>query len=424
MATTERPDHPDQPDASDHPAVRRPSLLALALVTGIGPFATDTYLAALPQVREALATSSTGAQLTITGFIVGLAVGQLVAGPVSDGRGRRGVVVGSATAFTVVSLLCVVAPSAPLLVALRVLQGLVAGAGVAVGRAVVSDSHEGPAAARAFGTLAAITLLAPVIAPAVGGLVLEVADWRAVFGLMAALGALMLGAALVGVPETLPPQRRQRGGLGALGARVADLGRDRAFLHPVAVQCLATAGFFVYIGGSSIVLQGALGISSGTYSLVFATNAAAMAATSLAFRLTVVRVGPLALRRVGLLTSTAGALALLAVELAGAGGAPLGAVWPLLTVVVAGMGFTLPASTVIAQEAGRRSAGTASSLLGGSGFLVGAAVTPLTGLVGDESVLAMAALMVPGFVVATAVALAPDVAARQRAGGRAGWSRG
>ncbi|TNM69637.1 multidrug effflux MFS transporter [Streptomyces sp. NP160] len=411
MATTERPDHPDRSTA------RRPSLLALALVTGIGPFATDTYLAALPQVREALATSSTGAQLTITGFIVGLAVGQLVAGPVSDGRGRRGVVVGSAAAFTVVSLLCVLAPSAALLVLLRVLQGLVAGAGVAVGRAVISDSHDGPAAAKAFGTLAAITLLAPVIAPAIGGLVLQVADWRAVFGLMGALGALMLAAALAGVPETLPPQHRQRGGLRALGARVADLGRDRAFLHPVVVQCLATAGFFVYIGGSSIVLQGALGISSGTYSLVFATNAAAMAATSLAFRLTVVRLGARALRRVGLLTSTAGALALLVTSVVASsgddGGDPhLGVVWPLLTVVVAGMGFTLPASTVLAQEAGRRSAGTASSLLGGSGFLVGAAVTPLTGLVGDESVLAMAALMVPGFVAATAVALAPDLRRR------------
>ncbi|MGQ7296161.1 Bcr/CflA family efflux MFS transporter [Quadrisphaera sp. KR29] len=397
--------------------VRRPSLLALALVTGIGPFATDTYLAALPQVREALATSSAGAQLTITGFIVGLAVGQLVAGPVSDGRGRRGVVVGSAAAFTAVSLLCVLAPSAPLLVVLRVLQGLVAGAGVAVGRAVVSDSHDGPAAAKAFGTLAAITLLAPVIAPAAGGLVLQVADWRAVFGLMGALGALMLGAALVGVPETLPRERRQPGGLRALGARVADLARDRRFVHPVVVQCLATAGFFVYIGGSSIVLQDALGLSSGTYSLVFATNAAAMAATSLAFRLTVTRLGARALRQVGLLTSTAGALALLAVAATAAGRGqevPLGAVWPLLTVVVAGMGLTLPASTVLAQEAGRRSAGTASSLLGGSGFLVGAAVTPLTGLVGDESVLAMAALMVPGFAVATLVALAPDLLTRRR----------
>lgn len=399
----------------DQTRVRRPSLLALALVTGIGPFATDTYLAALPQVREALSTSSAGAQLTITGFVVGLAVGQLVAGPVSDGRGRRRVVVLSATAFTAVSLVCAFAPSAPVLVALRVLQGLVAGAGVAVGRAVISDSHEGPAAAKAFGTLAAITLLAPVIAPAVGGLVLEVADWRAVFGLMTALGALMLGAALVGVPETLPPQDRQRGGLRALGARVVDLARDRAFAHPVAVQCLATAGFFVYIGGSSIVLQGSLGLSSGTYSLVFATNAAAMALTSLAFRLTVVRLGARTLRRAGLLTSSAGALSLLAVEIASRTGAPLGAVWPLLTVVVAGMGLTLPASTVLAQEAGRRSAGTASSLLGGSGFLVGAAVTPLTGLVGDESVLTMASLMVPGFVVATALALAPDLRRRSPA---------
>lgn len=386
-----------------------PSLAALVLLTGVGPFATDTYLAALPQVRDALSTSDTVAQLTVTAFLVGLAVGQLVLGPVSDAVGRRRLLVAGAVAFTVLSVACALSPSGPLLVVLRLVQGLVSGGGVSVGRAVVSDRWSGDRAATAFGTLAAITLLGPVVAPAVGGVVLQVAGWRAIFVLMAVIGAAMVVAAVLGVPETLPPERRQPAGLRQLGVRAADLLGDSRFRAQVVVQCLATAGFFVYIGGSSFVLQTRLGLGQGRYALVFATNAAAMAAVTVVFRALVVRRGALALRGVGLALSTSAAVALLVVALATGDAVPLAAVWALLAVVVGGMGFVIPSSTVLAQEAGRRSAGTAASLSGGLAFLVGALATPLTGVTGQQSVLAMAAMMAAlllAAVVASKVAVA------------------
>jgi DHA1 family bicyclomycin/chloramphenicol resistance-like MFS transporter len=241
----------------------------------------------------------------VTAFVVGLAVGQLVAGPVSDSTGRRWPVVGGAVAFAVLSLVCALAPGAGVLVAARLAQGLVAGAAVAVGRAVVADRYEGDAAARRYGTLAGITLIAPVLAPAVGGLLLGVGSWRTVFAFLTALGVAMTAAALLGVPETLPREHRQASGLRSLGARTADLLTDRAFLSPVAVQCLATAGFFVYIGGSSFVLQSQLGIGPGLYSAVFATDAAAMVTASWVFRALVVRRGAVALRWAGLGASAA-----------------------------------------------------------------------------------------------------------------------
>lgn len=380
-----------------------PSLAALVLLTGVGPFATDTYLAALPQVRDALSTSDTVAQLTVTAFLVGLAVGQLVLGPVSDAVGRRRLLVAGAVAFTILSVACALSPSGQLLVVLRLVQGLVSGGGVSVGRAVVSDRWSGAQAAATFGTLAAITLLGPVVAPAVGGVVLQVAGWRAVFVLMAAIGAAMVVATVLGIPETLPPERRQPAGLRQLGARAVDLLSDPRFRGPVAVQCLATGGFFVYIGGSSFVLQTQLGLGQGRYALVFATNAAAMAAVTALFRALVVRRGALVLRGVGLVASTAAAVALLVVAAATGDAVPLGAVWVLLAVVVGGMGFVIPSSTVLAQEAGRRSAGTAASLSGGLAFLVGALATPLTGVTGQQSVLAMAAMMASLLLAAVVV---------------------
>ncbi len=384
----------------------RPRLAALVLLSGVGPFAVDTYLAALPAVRRDLATSPSAAQLTVTAFIVGLAVGQLAAGPFSDGRGRRRIVLVSSATFTVMSVLCALAPSAGVLIGARLLQGLTAGAGVAVARAVVSDVYRGQAAAKMFGTLMSITLLGPVVAPAIGGLVLAVADWRAVFVGLGGLGAVMIGLAWWGVPETLPAHRRQAGGLRAFGSRMADLLTDAAFRAPVVVQCLATAGFFVYIGGSSFVLQTQLGVSESEYAAVFAVNAAAMAATSLLFRLTVTRFGAVRLRACGLAVGAGSALTLLGMSLATGGTLPLAAVWVPLSGVTAGMGLVLPASTVLAQEAGRRSAGTAASLSGGLGFLVGAAATPLTGLTGHATVAVMALLMTLGLAASGLTALA------------------
>ncbi|MHA3703461.1 multidrug effflux MFS transporter [Jatrophihabitans sp. YIM 134969] len=388
------------------PTVRAPHLGALLLVTGTTALSTDTYLSSLPALQTSLHTSSSLAQLTVTAFIVGMAVGQLVAGPLSDARGRRGLILGACLVFTVTAALCAVATVDWVLVAERTVQGIAAGTALAVGRAVVNDTQTGRAAAAMFGTLSAVGLIAPVVGPAVGGVLVSVGDWRTVFWFLASVGVLMVLAATFGLPETLPPARRHPGGLANFGRRTADLLTDRQVVTPIAVQCLTVAGFFVYIGGSSFVLQDDLGITPATYTAVFSVNALAMVTASAAFRILVVRVGAVVLRRVAIATQTTGVAALFVLTLTAPDHRPpLGVVWACLAVMTAGLGLYYPSNATIVQHAGRRAAGTASALGGGLPFLAGAFTTPLTGLLGHQTVMTMAACMIVFFVLAAVVAV-------------------
>lgn len=361
---------------------RKTSLGALALVVGVGPFSTDTYIASLPEMQRELGTSSSAVQLTITFCIIGLAIGMLFAGPISDGIGRRPFILGGAVLFAVAGFVCALTSDVTLLLILRLIQGLAAGASASVGRAVIADRYSGVERAQKYGLLAAISLLSPVIAPIIGGVLHGFGGWRVIFVFMGALGIAMIVAALLGVPESVVRSGHAETGLATMGRRIGALLRRPAFLAPLVVQCLATAGFFVYIGGSAIVLETQLHISAATYSILFATNACGMVAMSLVFSRTVHRLGPLRLMWAGIGLSTAAVIALVAVALAQGAAVSLAAIWPLLVLVVSGMGLTQSASTVIGQNAAPDAAGTASSLLGGLAFLVGSATTPLTGIIG------------------------------------------
>jgi DHA1 family bicyclomycin/chloramphenicol resistance-like MFS transporter len=349
----------------------------------------------------------------MTAFILGLAVGQLVCGPASDALGRRRMLLASCASFAVLSAICGVAPHVAVLLGTRALQGFAGGCGVAVGRAVVSDRYTGADAAARFGTLASITLLAPIVAPAVGGVILTMGDWRTVFGFLTLLGIAMTLGVAWGIPETLAPEARSGRGLASVASRMHSLLRRPAFVSVVAVQCFATAGFFTYIGGSSIVLQEQLGLSPGEYTVLFATNAAAMAAMSLCFRLTVRRVGPPRLRNIGLTVSAATAVVLVVYATTAGSDVRVVPTWILLAVTVAGMGLSIPATTAMAQELGRDVGGTASALQGGLIFGVGALATPLTGLTGRTTVAGMAAIMATLFLCAVAVQVFAGVRTRR-----------
>ncbi len=381
-----------------------PSLIALLLVTGTSALSTDTYVSALPAMRSSLHTTSAITQLTMTACIGGMAIGQLISGPVSDARGRRTMVLLGCAMYVAMSVLCATAQTGWLLVSERFVQGLAGGACVAVGRAVVNDCYRGARAAALFGTLSAVGLIAPVIAPAIGSGLLSVGDWRVVFWFLAAVGVLMLAAAAIGLPETLPPARRHAGGLGAFGQRTRSLLSDRHFVTPVLIQCLTTAGFFVYIGGSSFVLQQGLGVSQRGYATLFAVNALTMVTASVVFRSLVLRRGPVRLRWWAVAIQTTAVTALFVVVLfAPDNRPPLWLVWGALAGMTCGLGLYLPANAAIAQNAGRRFSGTASSLGGGLPFLAGAATTPLTGALGSQTVLTMASCMVVPFLAAAAI---------------------
>jgi DHA1 family bicyclomycin/chloramphenicol resistance-like MFS transporter len=378
----------------------RPSLAVLLFLTGISPLATDMYLPALPGMGHELHASAATIQLTLTGFLIGLAVGQLVAGPISDGTGRRPFLLAGPAAFLVFSLACALSPDGALLVAVRVAQGLAAGAGVAVGRAVINDFSSGLQADRRFAIVTSAGLVGPVVAPGIGGALLGLTTWRVIFLLLALVGAGQLIGVTLRVPETLPPERRHAGGLSANLGRMGALLRNRAFVGHVATACLGTCGFFTYIGGSSFVLQHVYGISEGRYALVFATNGLAMVTTSVLFVYGLGRSGAVPMRRAGLTVTVTASTFLLVTALTGTD--RFAWTWVALCCVTAGMGLVLPASIALGQRAGATYAGTASALQGGLQMGIGALVTPLTGLLGYGSLIPMAALMA-GFMALAVV---------------------
>jgi DHA1 family bicyclomycin/chloramphenicol resistance-like MFS transporter len=380
---------------------RQPSFAALVLVAGIGPLALDTYMPAMPVMRASLHTSAALVQLTVTGYIIGMAIGQLLAGPISDGIGRRPALLLPAVVFTAAAVVCATAVNAEILVATRVVHGLAAGAMVACGRAVVSDIYRGREMATKFGTLMSITQIGPVVAPQIGSATLSIGGWRLIFWGIAGLGVVVVALIALGVPESLPAGKRHGTDLISTGQRMLDLIRDWDFSQHVVIGCLATFAFFIYIGGSSFVLQTVYGISASMFAIVFSVNAALMVVGMVAYRLTVTRYGSSRLRAIGVATAAAAAFALAAVAAAGPRAVPgLAVPWVLLAIVTGSMGLIFPSTTTLAQQAGDRARGTASSLQGGLAFVAAAAATPLTGVFGYTSLLPMAMLMAIGFAVA------------------------
>src|SRR5450756_2197068 len=194
----------------------RPRRIVLIVVLGsvctIGPFSTDLYLPALPTVATDLAASSSSIALTVTTFLVGLALGQLLAGPLSDTYGRRLPLLVGLPVFTVASLVCALTPSAGVLVALRLVQGLAGASGMAIANAVVTDYSRGRHAARLLSRLALVSGLAPIIAPLVGAQLLRVTSWRGIFVVLTGLGIVLFSAVALGLRESLPREKRQAGG--------------------------------------------------------------------------------------------------------------------------------------------------------------------------------------------------------------------
>ncbi|MFC8517206.1 multidrug effflux MFS transporter [Streptomyces sp. NPDC057257] len=384
----------------------RPAVALIAVLgalTAVAPLATDMYVPGFPAMGEALGASSSAVQLTMTAFLAGLVVGQLLIGPLSDGLGRRRLLIGGVTGFAVFSLACAFAPNIGLLTGARFLQGVAGAAGMVLARAVLTDRFHGPRLPRYFAVLSQVMGVAPIAAPVLGGAILSVSTWRAVFAVLTVLGVLLLPAVVRAVPESLPPERRHGGGVAGTFRAMGGLLARRAFMGYVLALALAAAALFTYISGSSFVFENLHGVSSTTYSLIFATNAVGMLIAGATFSRLVGRGTRLnTLLTAGIALAGLGALAQVLLVLTV--GETLAGTWATLFVTVGAIGLVFPAAMSIGQTLGRSAPGAASALLGGFQFLLGALASPLVGLFGEASSLPMALIMLIA-VAAAGVAL-------------------
>jgi MFS transporter, DHA1 family, multidrug resistance protein len=384
-------------------------VVVLGAVMAIGPLSIDMYLPAFPDLAREFDASASVVQLTLTACVTGLALGQLLIGPLSDRYGRRVPLVGTLITYTAASVLCALAPSIVVLLALRFVQGLAGAGAVVIVSAVVRDLYSGAAAARVFSLLIMVMGLAPILAPLGGAQVLALTSWRGIFLVLAVLTALIAALVALGLGETLPPERRSSHGLGHTLQTMRALLRDRWFVGHALAGALGFGALFAYVAGSPFVLQGIYGVSPQLYSVLFAMNGVGLIAASQVNSRLVVRFGPERMLHAGLLGIAAASGTLLAVGLTG--GLGVGAVLVPMFVVVSSLPFVLPNSMALALTDHAAVAGTASALLGASQFLISALVAPLVGAGGTQSAVPMGATMT---VFALAALVTRHVAAGTR----------
>jgi MFS transporter, DHA1 family, multidrug resistance protein len=375
-------------------------VLVLGAFIALGPLTIDMYLPALPTITDELLTTSATVQLTLTGTLLGLGLGQLVIGPLADRFGRKRPLLAGAAVHVVASLLCIIAPTVEVLGGLRVLQGLGAAAGSVIALAIVRDLYTGRAAATLLSRLILVMGAAPVLAPTLGSWVLGFTSWRGVFGVLALYALVLLPIAFRALPETLPPHRRVTSGVAGTLRTYGTLLRDRTFVGLVLVAGLAMSAVMSYVSGASFVFQEQFGLDQQQFGLAFGSGAIWLIAAT--------QLNPVLLRRFEprqLLLGAVGAgavagLLLLAVASSGAGGL-LGVLLPLWLVLFT-VGLALPNAPAVALARHGETAGTAAALLGAVQFSVGAVVSPLVGVLGNDAT-AMGTLVAGGLVLSLLV---------------------
>ena len=274
-------------------------VLVLGALSAIGPLTIDTYLPALPELSDQLGATDAQTQTTITGLLVGLGLGQLIIGPLSDAVGRRKPLVIGLTGHALMSLLCALAPSITMLAVTRTMQGLAGAAVAVVTMAIVRDLFSGIKAAQLLSRLILVLGVAPILAPSLGSALLEVTSWRGIFVVLALAAVGLLVLALVALPETLPVERRRPATLTGSLRGYRALVRDRLFLVMVGVAGLMFATLFAYISGAPFVLQEFYGLTPQQFGLAFSANAVGLIAMTQINPLLVRRFSPASVLSVG-----------------------------------------------------------------------------------------------------------------------------
>lgn len=375
-------------------AARRTGLLVtlvLGGLTALPPLSMDMYLPALPAVTDALHAPASTVQLTLTACLTGMALGQVVVGPMSDRWGRRRPLLIGMIVYVFATAICVFAPTVELLIGFRLLQGLAGAAGIVIARAVVRDMYDGMEMARFFSTLMLISGVAPVIAPVIGGQVLRITDWRGIFAVLTVIGILLTLVVWKWLQETLPAGERHTGGIGDALRTMRGLLADRVFTGYMIAGSLAFAALFAYVSASPFVVQEIYGASPQTFSLLFGVNSVGLIVVGqINGKILVGRISLDKALGFGLGVIVLAATALLLMTSGVFGDVGLLPVASALFVLMSAMGLAMPNTNAQALMRTKHAAGSASALLGTSSFLIGAIASPLVGIAGEATAVPMA----------------------------------
>ncbi|MFS0591556.1 multidrug effflux MFS transporter [Cytobacillus horneckiae] len=371
--------------------------LLLAIILGtlsaFGPFSLDMYLPALPILADNLHTTASYAQLSLTACMLGLAIGQIFAGPISDIVGRKKPLLFGLILYIAVSIFCILAPTIQSFIILRFIQGTAGAVGIVISRAIVRDLYSGPELTKFFALLTLINGAAPIIAPVIGGQLLSFTSWRGVFLALTLLGAVSLLLVLFFLNESLPIERRMQGGIKSTFVTFNKIIRNKEFMGYALAQGLVGAAMFAYIAGSPFVLQNIFNLSPQMFSLCFAINGLGIIIGSQLTGRLAGKVSETKLLIIGLSIAAVGGMSLLVNIFFETG--LFGVLIPLFF-VVSSVGIVNTATFSLAMESQGRNAGSASALIGLMTFLLGGLVAPLVGMGGENTALPM------GIVIAAA----------------------
>jgi MFS transporter, DHA1 family, multidrug resistance protein len=361
-------------------------VLILGSLTAFGPLSLDMYLPSLPLVADDLHTTASLAQLSLTFCLLGLALGQLFFGPLSDIQGRRLPLVATLIIYSVSSILCAFSPNVWILVSLRFVQGLTGAAGIVIARATARDQYSGKDLTKFVSLLALVNGAAPILAPISGGVILQFASWQTVFIILGIIGLVMFLVVALFLPETLPEAKRAEGGMLATLKTFRNLIKDRLFMGIALIQAFISTSMFAYIAGSPFVLQNLYNVTPQQFSLLFALNGIGIILSAQITGRLAGKISEVKLLMSGIVIAAAGSVGLLIVTFLHL---PLIAMAIALFLVVSSVGIVSTTSFSLAMQSQGRSAGSASALLGLLPFIGGAIVSPLVGIAGEQSAVPM-----------------------------------
>lgn len=380
----------DPNDTQDrlHASVARRIAYTLGFMSACGPFAIDMYLPAFSAIARELGTTHSAVQMTLAVFLLGLAAGQIVWGTLCDRIGRRIPLIAGASLFTLMAIVCAATRSMHLMIAARFFMGLGGSAGIVVSRAVVRDLFDGKEASRFYAMMMIIGGIGPIVSPFMGSLLLTHASWRAIFFVVAGFGALCVAAAAINIPETLAPDNRLGGRLGAMLREYSRILRDNRFIGPaLAIGC--TSGMlFTYISNSSHLFIDIYKVPTGYFGFVFATNSIGIYAAGQCNRWLLKRFTPGQILLAGMKLNLAACAALVVLAASGLGGFP--ALFAVIFVCISSLGLVFPNATVVVMQPFAANAGYASALLGILQFIIGASAGALAGSFHGATALPMA----------------------------------